>query len=393
MARTFVVKADEQTRVPFLRGILTRSLQKAGLGFEDSYRVASAIRDGLADTDEITVSELRRLVTASLKPYGQDVVDRYNEPLSRVATIFVESVEQESLPFSRGRHSQDLLAAGLTTDDATAISEQLYLRLLYERRSIITSDELRSLTYERILDELGDRAARRYHIWQEFRDSGRPLIVLIGGSVGSGKSTIATELAHRLDIVRTQSTDMLREVMRTMISPRLLPILHESTFTAWRGLAASEAPRGEPSTEVLETGYLTQSEMVSVVAVSLKKRAIKERVSIIVEGVHVHAGFARRVPADADAVVVQVMLAVLRRKRLKERIKGRGQRTPTRRSERYMANFDRIWEIQSYLLAEADRLGVPIVVNEDKETAVREVARIVMAELEADHALRAEPEP
>ena len=30
------------------------------------------------------------------------------------------------------------------------------------------------------------------------------------------RSTISAEIAHRLDIVRTQSTDMLREVMRLM---------------------------------------------------------------------------------------------------------------------------------------------------------------------------------
>ena len=45
MARPFVLKEDEQTRVPFLRGILTRSLQNAGLTFEQSYQVASVVRD------------------------------------------------------------------------------------------------------------------------------------------------------------------------------------------------------------------------------------------------------------------------------------------------------------------------------------------------------------
>ena len=46
--------------------------------------------------------------------------------------------------------------------------------------------------------------------------------------MGTGKSTLATELAHRLGIVRTQSTDMLREVMRTMIPAHLMPALHVS---------------------------------------------------------------------------------------------------------------------------------------------------------------------
>jgi 2-phosphoglycerate kinase len=214
------------------------------------------------------------------------------------------------------------------------------------------------------------------------------LIGLRRGAVGSRKSTIATELAHRLNIVRTQSTDMLREVQRTMISQRLLPILHESTYTAWKRLAAADDDDDdEPTLEVLEGGYLNQAELVSVASDAILQRAIHERVSIIVEGVHVHPKFARRIPEGTDAVIVQVMLAVLRRKHLKERIKGRGSRHPNRRAARYLSSFDAIWDIQSYLLAEADRLGVPIVVNDEKETCVHEVVQVVMGELEADHTL------
>jgi 2-phosphoglycerate kinase len=186
---------------------------------------------------------------------------------------------------------------------------------------------------------------------------------------------------------------MLREVQRTMISQRLLPILHESTYTAWKGLATTEEGDAtvDPTADVLEGGYLAQSELISVASDAILRRAVHERVSIIVEGVHVHPGFARRIPADTDAVIVQVMLAVLRRKHLKERIKGRGRLHPNRRAERYLNSFDAIWEIQSYLLSEADRLGVPIVVNDDKETTVHEVVRVVMAELEADYSLHSAP--
>jgi len=181
---------------------------------------------------------------------------------------------------------------------------------------------------------------------------------------------------------------MLREVQRTMIPQRLLPILHQSTYTAWKGLASAEEEEiQDPPSYLLEAGYLNQSELVSVASDAILQRAIQERVSILVEGVHVHPGFARRIPDGTDAVIVQVMLAVLRRKDLKKRIKGRGRRHPNRRAERYLSSFDSIWEIQSYLLAEADRIGVPIVVNDEKENCVHEVVRVVMGELEADYAL------
>ena len=99
---------------------------------------------------------------------------------------------------------------------------------------------------------------------------------------------------------------------------------------------------------------------------------------IIVEGVHVQPGFARRIQDDSDAIVVQVMLAVLRKKRLKARIRGRGRTVPGRRAERYLNNFDAIWEIQSSLLDKADHLGVPIVDNDDKDATVREIVGVIL---------------
>ena len=403
MARPFVIGTEDQTRVPFLRGILTRSLQKAGLTFEQSYDVASKVRAELSAVEHITTVELRALVLGHLEAFGPRVLERYERPAPRGSTILVESPEQGIAPFSRGRHSQDLLAAGLASEDAVHISERLYVELLTQRRTTVSSDEVRSLSYDHIEAELGTAAARRYHVWQEFRDGSRPLVILVGGGVGCGKSTIATELAHRLDIVRIQSSDMLREVMRTMMSRELLPVLHESTYTAWKGLPSVledvVAGRLDPSTaevdhDLREQGFLNQAELVSVAGDAVLRRAIQERVSIIVEGVHIHPGFGRRMPEEADAIVVQVMLAVLKKKRLKERIKGRGRQSPDRRAERYLGNFDAIWEIQSYLLNEADRLGIPIIENEDKDATVREVVLVVLDALAQEFGERyEEPQP
>ena len=69
-----------------------------------------------------------------------------------------------------------------------------------------------------------------------------PLVILIGGATGVGKSTIATQLAHRLGIVRVVATDAaIREVMRAMLSAELMPALHVSSFQADRA-----APRAAP---------------------------------------------------------------------------------------------------------------------------------------------------
>ncbi len=56
--------------------------------------------------------------------------------------------------------------------------------------------------------------------------------MLIGGATGVGKSTIATQLAARLGVVRVVASDAIREVMRAMFSRELMPSLHTSSFDA-----------------------------------------------------------------------------------------------------------------------------------------------------------------
>ena len=129
---------------------------------------------------------------------------------------------------------------------------------------------------------------------------------------------------------------------------------------------------------LLADGYRTQAELVSVALEAVVNRALRERVSLILEGVHVQPAFMQRIPTDTDAVVVPVMLAVLKPEKLRKRIRGRGKDVPERRAERYMGHFDSVWRLQSYLLSEADRLSVPIIANDDKEKVMREIMRIII---------------
>ena len=85
--------------------------------------------------------------------------------------------------------------------------------------------------------------------------------MIVKGGPGTGKSTMATEIAHRLGIVRTQSTDMLREVMRMLVPERLAPVLHTSSFNAWQALR-SQPTSGGP--EAVADGYRSQSELLSL---------------------------------------------------------------------------------------------------------------------------------
>ena len=79
--KTIVVSDKDQTRIPFLRGILVRSLLDAGLDFGEAYKLATDLREELADTEEITANEVRERISALLESHGHlGAVDRIHGP-------------------------------------------------------------------------------------------------------------------------------------------------------------------------------------------------------------------------------------------------------------------------------------------------------------------------
>ena len=56
MAKIWIIDPTDKTKVPFLRGILTRSLTEAGLSFDEAYKTSSEIRQLLDDSGELMVA-------------------------------------------------------------------------------------------------------------------------------------------------------------------------------------------------------------------------------------------------------------------------------------------------------------------------------------------------
>jgi len=386
MSKILVEDREENTRVPFLRGILIRSLQNSGLSFDAAYALATEIRDNLDETPLVTREELHQKVLTLLKSRtGEDIVSRY-EKQKNPFTLEVEQRDGQVAPFSRLEYQHNLENIGLRSEEAMDIVATVYKHLVDRRIEKLTSRRLGELTYKYLQQssELGPAVAHRWLVWRDFINSGKPLIFLIGGTAGCGKSTIATMLANRLDIVRTQSTDMLREVMRTMMPKQLMPALHTSSFTAWTALPGKPEMINEVSETLLVNGYRSQADLLAVAIEAVIQRALRERVSLILEGVHIHPAILEKLAKSNDAIVMPIMLGVLKRKQLQRRIRGRGTDAPQRRADRYLKHFDEIWRLQSYLLSEADRADIPIVVNSDKDIVFREIMRITIETLAED---------
>lgn len=387
MAKILIEDREDSTRVPFLRGILIRSLQNSGLSFDSAHELATEIRDDLDSSPVITSDELRQRVIKLLKTRsdGKDVLYRYESQKSPFA-LQVEQRDGQVTQFSKLEYQHGLENIGLSSDEAMDIVALVYKHLLDRRIEKLTSRRLSELTYRylRQSSELGPAVAHRWLIWRNFVNSGKPIIFLIGGTAGCGKSTVATMLANRLDIVRTQSTDMLREVMRIMMPEQLVPALHTSSFTAWKTLPGEPDDLDHVPETLLVNGYRSQADLLAVAIEAVTQRALRERVSLILEGVHIHPAIEDKLSKHDDAIVIPIMLGVLKRKQLQRRISGRGADVPQRRASRYLKHFDEIWRLQSYLLSEADRANKPIVINDDRDKVFREIMRITIETLAKD---------
>lgn len=379
--KTIVVNELENTRVPFLRGILTRSLLDAGLEFEEAFALATSLRDEISELDEVSSEDIRGRVFQMLEDSGHlGALEPYRLPLIAPARILVNSLSGTVSAFSRGKHERYLQASGLKAEKAEMTTAMIYDYLLAAGIESMTTCELGYLTYLCLLQEASKKAARRYLVWSEFQRSARPLLLMICGTVGTGKSTVATEVAHLLDIVRIQSTDMLREVMRMMMPKRLMPVIHKSSFKAWKALPIQDV-QDRDMDQVVADGYRSQANLLAVPCEAVVQRAIEESVPLIMEGVHVHPELVGELSDDSDAIMVRLMLAVLKPKELKARLRGRGVEVPQRRAKRYLNSMDSIWSLQSHLLSEADRCDVPIITNHDKDKAVQQMILHVNYEL------------
>ena len=133
--------------------------------------------------------------------------------------------------------------------------------------------------------------------------------------------------------------------------------------------------------KLVAEGYQSQAELLAVPCEAVLQRAVEENVPIILEGIHAHPELLNLIRSDSEVIKVFVMLAVLKSKKLKSRLQGRGKDVPQRKPKRYLNNLDSIWSMQSFLLSEADRYDVPIITSGDRETAVLQVAQQVNIEL------------
>lgn len=360
---------------PFMRGIMVHSLTEQGLTFEEAYEVAQRVWKQVRGRQLVTTDELRELVAATRV---ESVPEESSRPGFGAPYRLDVLGKDGRWPFNSGRLQLSLLAAGLKPIQAFEAVVEIERELLDHRVREVTRDSIRDLGAGILRRRFGDGAANRYLAWRSFQNEDeRPLILLLGGTSGVGKSSLALEVARRLSIGRLLSTDSIRDVMRVMLSDDLVPTLHVSSFEAHSRLTTEVLPGRDPVIE----GFLEQSRTVSVGVRAVIERAIIEGTSIVLDGVSIVPGLFDVSDWQDRAHVFFLLAADEDRESLHGHLVARAHGKGLRASERYVRNFQEIFKIQEDLLERAEAFSVPVVDVQDLDGAVRKVVKHVVGRL------------
>ncbi len=294
-------------------------------------------------------------------------------PHSKQITL---SDKAHGLPFSKGLLAQSFTATGLAPGRSYEVASAIQEDLRERDELAITVDRLRELSEAYLSRMAGEEHAVRYRKLRKLAKLDKPLIVLVGGTTGVGKSTIATEVAHRLGITRITSTDSIREVMRGIFTKDLMPALHESAFNAWRGLRVP-VPHGANPVIV---GFREQTAVVSTGVQALIDRAVLEGVSLVVEGVHLVPGYIDTRQIE-NARVVQLVITVADEEAHRSHFYIREAQTDGMRPvERYRSNFGNIRLLGHYIEDLAREHEIPIIYSHQLDRTVAETLEHIVNE-------------
>jgi 2-phosphoglycerate kinase len=284
---------------------------------------------------------------------------------------------EDGLPFSKGVMARGLIAAGFTADRAYELALAVEADLAATDRQSISVERLDELAHEALGDEAGPPAMRRLRLYRELYELDQPIILLVGGATGTGKSTVATDVAYRLGITRVTSTDFVRQTMRAFFSREFMPAIHHSSFEAGRAMAEEDA---EGSEAVLD-GFLEQTRDVLVGVQAAIDRALEEGWSMVLEGVHLVPGMLPK--TIEGALVVQCVLGIANAEAHASHFWIRDTDSEgVRPYEKYLDSFDDIRLVQAYIFGRAQKHDVPVIENANIEDAIEEVMELVLSAAE-----------
>lgn len=264
--------------------------------------------------------------------------------------------------------ARSLLRAGVPKYDAYQIAHHVWEEISHTRKKIDISKKVSAILKKKYPESLP-----RYRVWRKIMKKSKPLILLIAGGTGIGTSTLALRLAWLLEIQRIVSTDSVREVIRQFMPKNILPVLHVSTYQSDEVIEQVKSEHDR-----LIYGFVTQSKEVLNGVEAIIKRAITEKTSIVMEGVHLIPGEMTFLEQYKNkATIIEVMLDVDQRSKHMKRFFSRHLENATRGKTKYLKHFKEIRMIRDYLVKQAIKSHVPVIENYD----LRKVEKAILEKI------------
>ncbi|PSC71060.1 P-loop containing nucleoside triphosphate hydrolases superfamily isoform 1 isoform B [Micractinium conductrix] len=182
---------------------------------------------------------------------------------------------------SRFLLSRMLTVITLPQHKAVRIALDVKKQLVDTGRLDITQEELEEVLFGLLRQRgYGDEYVRRYQMVTAFFQQKRPLIVLVAGSACTGKSSLAQQLASRLNMPNVLQTDVLYELLRTSGTGDL------PAEPLWRRpLPPGASLVGEFQRECATIRRALDGDL---------NKCIRDGKSIIIEGLHIDPGLFLR---------------------------------------------------------------------------------------------------
>jgi 2-phosphoglycerate kinase len=217
----------------------------------------------------------------------------------------------------------------------------------------------------------------------------RSIVVLLGGTSGTGKSTLSSLVASRLGISTVLSTDSIRHIMRTFIDPKTNPILFSSSYETGKHIhdLSLTAKQACLKGHAKQCGYIFDN------LARLIQEFQERKESVVIEGVHLSVSVMKKLMQSFSSCV-PFIVCIKDKHKHKERFAVRSkQMTLDPLVNRYIAHFTNIRAIQKSFLEKADETLIPKVDNNNLDrslgivhaTLIRVLRRLSEGQYVYDH--------
>jgi len=196
----------------------------------------------------------------------------------------------------------------------------------------------------------------------------KPYVILIGSASGIGKSTIASEISNKLQIKYLIETDFVREVVRGIIGSDYAPALHKSSFDAYTTLRDTFNYKSQK--DLIKAGFEEHASFVIPAVEKIISRCVKDKESIVIEGVHLVPGLIN-LKQFTDVANIYFFILTANKKSHQERFIKRA--IAIKRGGTQLDYFEENRVINDDLTQMAEKFNIPVIDNEDIEVSLKKI--------------------